>query len=71
MKYPNDQYNEKKQEYIGILSNLAIAADRLISYYREEDFLGASREAEVKELSHIYYDEKPEESLEDKMRKLF
>lgn len=38
MKYPNDQNNKKKQEFISILSNLAIAADRLISFYREKDF---------------------------------
>lgn len=38
MKYPNDQYNSKKQEYIGILSNLAIAADQLISFYEDGDF---------------------------------
>lgn len=60
MKYPNDQYNEKKQEYIGILSNLAIAADRLISYYREEDFLGDAKEATASGQLHNDSKEKKE-----------
>lgn len=40
VKYPYDKDNEKKQEYIEILSSLAIAADRLISFYtnNEKDF---------------------------------
>lgn len=40
VKYPYDQDNEKKQEYIEILSSLAVAADRLISFYtnNEKDF---------------------------------
>lgn len=40
VKYPYDKDNEKKQEYIEILSSLAVAADRLISFYtnNEKDF---------------------------------
>lgn len=39
VKYPNDRTNPKKQEYIEILSSLAVAADRLISFYNEADFI--------------------------------
>ncbi len=38
IKYPYDQNNKKKQEFASILSGLAIAADRLISFYSEADF---------------------------------
>lgn len=38
IKYPYDRNNSKKQEYIEILSSLAVAADRLISFYEEDDF---------------------------------
>ena len=38
IKYPCDQNNDKKQEFAGILSSLAIAADRLISFYNSADF---------------------------------
>lgn len=40
IKYPYDKDNIKKQEYIEILSSLAVAADRLISFYadNEDDF---------------------------------
>lgn len=38
IKYPYDQNNRKKQEYANILSNLAIAADNLISFYDEKRF---------------------------------
>lgn len=72
MKYPNDQYNKKKQEYIGILSNLAIAADRLISFYREEDFLGASEEALYEESYRPYQEDTVDlRDLEEKLRNLF
>lgn len=72
MKYPNDQYNKKKQEYIGILSNLAIAADRLISFYREEDFLGDAKEAVEAEALQMYEEEKIDvRDLEEKLKALF
>lgn len=38
IKYPYDQSNKRKQEYAAVLSSLAIAADRLISFYNEADF---------------------------------
>ena len=38
IKYPFDQNNKRKQEYASVLSSLAIAADRLISFYEEIDF---------------------------------
>lgn len=38
IKYPYDQNNSKKQEFASILSSLAIAADRLISFYDSADF---------------------------------
>lgn len=37
IKYPSDRSNTKKQEYIEILSSLAVAADRLISFYHENE----------------------------------
>lgn len=72
MKYPNDQYNKKKQEYIGILSNLAIAADRLISFYREEDFLGEAKEAVESESIRLFQETKVDRSdIEEKMKLMF
>lgn len=72
MKYPNDQYNKKKQEYIGILSNLAIAADRLISFYREEDFLGDAQEAVEADSLRLYEGEKVDRrSIEEKLKTMF
>lgn len=72
MKYPNDQYNERKQEYITILSNLANAADQLISYYEEADFVSESQPAEELERYRSYQAERlSKENLEDKMKKLF
>ncbi len=37
IKYPYDKDNIKKQEYIEILSSLAVAADRLISFYADNE----------------------------------
>lgn len=72
MKYPNDQYNERKQEYIAILSNLANAADQLISYYEEADFISASRPAEEADRYRGYQTESfSKENLEERMKKLF
>ncbi len=72
MKYPNDQYNRRKQEYISILSNLANAADQLISYYEEEDF---TRYTENKEDDDRYASFKrnmnEEKTVEDKLRSMF
>lgn len=72
MKYPNDQYNKKKQEYISILSNLAIAADQLISYYEEEDFVEKREQKEVRENQRNYRTGVMKDfCLEDKMKILF
>ena len=38
IKYPYDQNNGKKEEFIGILNALAVAADRLIAFYNDDDF---------------------------------
>lgn len=38
VKYPNDRDNPKKAEFIAVLNSLAVAADRLIAFYKEEDF---------------------------------
>lgn len=50
IKYPYDKDNMKKQEYIEILSSLAVAADRLISFYadNEEDFKQQKKRAQKK-----------------------
>ncbi len=72
MKYPNDQNNKKKQEYIGVLSSLAIAADRLISFYHEEDFTEAREvpaETEQEDTENRRTEQGP--GLEEKMRILF
>lgn len=73
MKYPNDQYNKRKQEYISILSNLANAADQLISYYREENFNNTEAEDTDLSVNEYSYPEEQEErkGLEAKMRILF
>lgn len=49
-KYPYDRDNRKKQEYIEILSSLAVAADRLISFYadNEIDFKQSTKPKEKK-----------------------
>ena len=39
VKYPYDRGNKKKQEFIGIINSLAVAADRLISFYDSNDFM--------------------------------
>ena len=41
VKYPYDQNNKKKQEFLAILNSLATAADRLIAFYDEEAFQSA------------------------------
>lgn len=72
MKYPNDQFNKKKQEYISILSNLAHAADQLISYYEEADFKSNEEAAEESEQYGAYVQEDPSErGLEEQIRSLF
>lgn len=38
IKYPHDQDNKKKNEFVSILNSLATSADRLISLYDDIDF---------------------------------
>ena len=73
MKYPNDRYNKRKEEYIGILSNLANAADQLISYYREEDFEDHSENMQEEEMHMSSARDRTlaEGDLEEKIRILF
>ncbi|MCC8126875.1 MAG: hypothetical protein LIO92_05700 [Clostridiales bacterium] len=72
MKYPNDQFNRKKQDYITILSNLAIAADQLISCYEESNFRSDSENAEESERYGRYQqDDLTGQGLEEEMKKLF
>ncbi len=71
MKYPNDQFNKKKQEYVSILSNLAIAADQLISYYEEADFHMSSESMEELEQYRRRQEDLMGRGLEEKMIELF
>ncbi|MDO4328524.1 MAG: RelA/SpoT domain-containing protein [Lachnospiraceae bacterium] len=75
IKYPYDQNNRQKQEYIGILSSLAVAADRLISFYEESAFQQENfmkKGVEKKEPQTISTDHiKCEPDLHAKMRVLF
>ena len=73
MKYPNDQFNKRKQEYINILSNLANAADQLISYYEEDDFkeTGDKEEDAVSNYRSVQGSIDEDMDLEEKMRQLF
>lgn len=75
IKYPYDMHNRKKIAYASVLSSLAVAADRLIAFYKEEDF-------EQDESEIAYDEEKTAEGLtsadqtihgtyEDKMNFLF
>lgn len=43
IKYPYDQNNKKKQEFLAILNSIVTAADRLISFY-DEDLLQTIQE---------------------------
>lgn len=71
MKYPNDQYNKRKQEYISILSNLAIAADQLISYCQESDFEDEKDSGTKSEFRPYPTEYQQDSGLEEKMRILF
>lgn len=73
IKYPYDQNNKKKQEYVEVLSSLAIAADRLISFYDEVDFKQEteSDKNSSKGDNRSGLSETGGESLEDKMTILF
>ena len=72
MKYPNDQYNKRKGEFVDILSNMANAADHLISFYREEDFRkkgGSQGKTAAKTDKDLTL--KEDLSFEEKLRRMF
>lgn len=73
IKYPYDQNNRKKQEYANILSNLAVAADNLISFYDEKSFeLTDSKEEKKDDVSSVTQDEDDNsEDTNDKMTKRY
>ena len=73
IKYPYDQGNNKKQEFASILSSLAIAADRLISFYNSADFeqkFGSCID-EGKQKTVANDSESEEQTLENKLKTLF
>lgn len=73
IKYPFDQNNKRKQEYAGVLSSLAIAADRLISFYEQLDFEQNNAGSEPENLpgAQSAAEEETEVNLKDKMKRLF
>lgn len=75
IKYPYDQKNRKKDEYASVLSSLAVAADRLISFYDEMDFVQEScdnidEHDTVQETTGDVY-KSEEKSLNEEMKRLF
>lgn len=73
IKYPYDQGNNKKQEFDSILSSLAIAADRLISFYDSADFeqkFGSDID-EGKQKTVANDSESEGQTLENKLKTLF
>ena len=44
IKYPYDQKNMRKQEFLAILNSIVTAADRLITFYDEDLFLNIQKE---------------------------
>lgn len=71
IKYPYDQNNPKKQEYIQILSSLAVAADRLISFYKEEDFKENKKRAKAPNTASSYIEAPSPRTLQDKINNKF
>ncbi len=73
IKYPYDQNNKKKQEYASVLSNLAIAADWLISFYKESNFQQELSDMEQEEAEKEIAKEEDNSNLnlEDRMKLLF
>ena len=73
IKYPFDQNNKRKQEYASVLSSLAIAADRLISFYEEIDFEQHPANNNTNTVPDHLNKEKdePELNLKGKMKRLF
>lgn len=75
IKYPYDQNNKKKNEFVSVLNSLAIAADRLISFYDEEDFQRDSgndmnEEADIQEIEDGVC-ELDDQTFEGKLKQLF
>lgn len=75
IKYPYDQNNKRKQEYAGVLSSLAVAADKLISFYEETEFKNNSDdiidEKETLLQSAENTNEEEVQTLDGKMKILF
>lgn len=73
IKYPCDQNNKKKQEYINVLSSLAVAADRLISFYNNMDFQQKSEDDPEDAAQENVIDEAEikDQNLEGKMVQYF
>lgn len=72
IKYPYDRNNKAKQEYAGILSSLAVAADRLISFYNEDDFVKDKETDNIEVVESVACKEiQTQQSLEDKMKSMF
>lgn len=74
IKYPYDQDNKKKNEFLSILNSLAVSADRLIFLYDEMDFKQDSDEIEEEDIQGQRIDEKSDlgaNTLDDKMNQLF
>lgn len=74
IKYPHDQDNKKKNEFVSILNSLAVSADRLISLYDEMDFKQEPDEIEEEsalQQSLSGVDKSDTETLEGKMKLQF
>lgn len=69
IKYPYDNDNPKKKEYADILNSLAQTADKLISFYEEEDFKKSSNE--IINVSEEVIEESKRTSLREKLIDLF
>ncbi len=72
IKYPYDQDNKNKNEFVSILNSLAVSADRLISLYDDIDFVQESgNETDEEDTIQQTMDDVSEshtETLEGKMR---
>ncbi|MCM1123942.1 MAG: RelA/SpoT domain-containing protein [Eubacterium sp.] len=75
IKYPYDQNNVKKNEFVSVLNSLAVAADRLISFYDEKDFQrrfenGINEESDNQEIEDNVC-EFDNQTFEGKLKQLF
>lgn len=73
IKYPYDQNNDKKEEFVNILSSLAITADKLISFYNDADFQQESDDDidDTKQEIEFSVNQTEGLTLESKMKLLF